>query len=349
VSEERHGDDYARGARRDFAVNVLADPHPPWLAKAITRGLERAGTYPDPAAALVATAARHGRTPDEVVLLNGAAEGFSLIARALGANRPVIVHPAFTEPERALREAGFTPAQTILTEPFLLDSTAVPGDADLVVLGNPTNPTGALHPAKAVQALCRPGRTTVVDEAFMDFVPGQAGTLAAERLPGLIVVRSLTKVLGIPGIRAGYLLAEPAVATRLRVAAPKWPVNSIALSVIEVAPAHIEHFERVAASTHKRRESLAARLEAIDGVRVHPGHANFLLLELDDAAAAHRRLLDEHGIATRPCWAFPGLDGRHLRVAVHGDPLDAELVAALAAICARPASSPPPTPAQPRR
>ena len=349
MTRDLHGDDYARGARRNFAVNVVADPHPPWLTDAIARGVQRAGSYPDPAAATTAVAARHGRTPDEVVLLNGAAEGFSLIARTLAPRRPVIVHPAFTEPERALRDAGTPPAHVILPMPFALDPARIPAEADVVVVGNPTNPTGALHPREALAGLCRPGRTTVVDEAFIDFVAGEAGTLATEHRPGLIVIRSLTKILGVPGIRAGYLLADPDAARRLRAAAPKWPVNSIALAVIEAAAAHPEHLERVAAVTCSRRESLAARLEVIDGVRVHPGHANFLLLELDRAPGVHRRLLDEHGIATRPCWTFPGLDERHLRVAVRGDPFDAELVAAVRAICARPASGRSPAPAQPRR
>jgi histidinol-phosphate aminotransferase len=349
VTGEVHGDDYARGARLNFAVNVLADPRPPWLADAIARGIELAAAYPDPATATHAVAARHGRAPEEIVLLNGAAEAFSLIARALAPGHPVIVHPAFTEPDRALRDAGAPAAHAVLAEPFLLEAAAVPAGADLLVVGNPTNPTGMLHPAEVITALCRPGRTTVVDEAFMDFVPGQAGTVAATRLPGLIVVRSLTKVLGIPGIRAGYLLAEPTVATRLRAAAPKWPVNSIALAVIEAASGRPAYFEAVATVTRARRERLTARLEAIDGIRVHPGHANFLLLELANAVVAHRRLLEEHGIATRPCWPFPGLDERHLRVAVHGDPLDAELVAALRAICGRRASGRSPAPVQSRR
>jgi histidinol-phosphate aminotransferase len=354
VKAELHGDDYAREAPRDFAVNVCTDPHPRWLREALAGGVQRAGSYPDPTAASAAAAARHARTPDEVVALNGAVEGFSLIAQALRPRRPVIVHPAFTEPERALREAGLPPQHAILPEPFELDPAAVPDEADLVVVGNPTNPTGVLHPRDALAVLCRPGRTTVVDEAFMDFVPGQEATLAPPRwpdepLPGLIVVRSLTKVLGVPGIRAGYLIAEPDIARRLRRAAPKWSVNSIALSVIEAAARHPDHFDRAAAITGQRRDALGQRLEAIQGVRVHPGRANFLLLELRDAAAVHRRLRDEHGIATRPCWQFPGLDERHLRIAVRGDPLDEELAAALLAICARPASARSPAPAPPRR
>ena len=74
------------------------------------------------------------------------------------------------------------------THPELVDQHA----ADLVVVGNPTNPTGVLHPAATIRALCRPGRLVVVDEAFMDAVPGESESLAAEPADGLLVIRSLT-------------------------------------------------------------------------------------------------------------------------------------------------------------
>ena len=87
--------------------------------------------------------------------------------------------------------------------PFTLDPALVPDDADLVVVGNPTNPTGVLHPADLLRSLQRPGRLVVVDEAFMDTVPGEAETLAGDR--GVLVIRSLTKHWSIPGVRAGYV------------------------------------------------------------------------------------------------------------------------------------------------
>jgi histidinol-phosphate aminotransferase len=333
VSEELHGDDYARGARHDFAVNVSIDAHPPWLTAAIAEGVGRIGRYPDDTAATAATARSHGRDPDEVLLLNGAGQAFSLLAHGLRPRRPLVVHPAFTEPERALREAGLEPERLVLERPFELHPQALPDDADLVVVGNPTNPTGVLHPRERLAALCRPGRVTVIDEAFIDFVPGEPETLVGDReLAGLVVVRSLTKILGVPGVRAGYLLAAAPLVQRLRRAAPKWSVNAVALAVIEAAAEHRDSIESQAKLTVARRGALAHALASIPGVLVHPASANFLLLELDDAVAVHDRLLAEHGIATRPCWGFPGLDERHLRVAVRGEPLDSELSAAIRAV-----------------
>jgi histidinol-phosphate aminotransferase len=326
VSErlEVHGDHYARGARYDFAVNVLTDPHPPWLAAAIAVGVRAIGEYPDEEPAQVAVAERHARAPEEVVLVNGAAQAFTLLAQALRPDRPVVVHPAFTEPERVLRAA---PA--VLPEPWCLHPRAVPGAADLVVVGNPTNPTGVLHRRAAIRELCRAGRVTVVDEAFMDFVPGEPESLAAERgLPGLVVVRSITKVLGVPGARAGYVLADAPLAARLRHARPAWSLNSVALAILEAAARRPEHAAAVAAETARRRSALSAALRPLAGVVVHPGAANFLLLETPAAGLADE-LRSRHGIAVRPAAGFPGLRPGHVRVAVRGEPLDALLVDAL--------------------
>jgi histidinol-phosphate aminotransferase len=330
---ELHADDYARGARYDFAVTVAAGPRPQWLEHAIARGVDALGAYPDDRSATAALAARHGHDPAEVIVLNGAAEAFTLIARVLRPRLALVVHPSFTEPERAFRDAGLELRRAILRAPYALDPAAVPDEADLVVIGNPTNPTGALHPASTLRSLCRAGRTTVVDEAFMDFVSGERESLAgASDIPGLIVVRSLTKILGLPGVRAGYLLAEPDLARRLRKARPQWPVNAVALEVTEAAAANADYLEQQAFETARWREKLIGALSSIPGIRCLPASANFVLLELPDAISAHHRLLSEHGISTRPGWTYPGLDHRHLRVAARGQPLDARLVEALRAV-----------------
>ena len=126
------------------------------------------GTYPQTDEAVAAIAAAHGVPSESVLPTAGGAEAFTLLARALRPNRPVVVHPQFTEPEAALIAAGHGPERVILTSDnrFRLDPDQIPADADLVMVGNPTNPTSVLHPAATLRALLRPGRTLVVDEAF---------------------------------------------------------------------------------------------------------------------------------------------------------------------------------------
>src|SRR3954468_15058105 len=160
-----HGDTEVGAGLIDLAVNVRHAPMPPWLAGPVAESLNRLPAYPDSPPAAAAGAARHRRDPGEVLLTAGAAQAFVLIAQSLrGARRPVVVHPQFTEPEAALRNTGHTVERVLLRQEdgFRLDPALVPADADLVFVGNPTNPTSVLHPARTIAALARDGRTTVV-------------------------------------------------------------------------------------------------------------------------------------------------------------------------------------------
>jgi histidinol-phosphate aminotransferase len=328
VSDDVHGDVWARGVAADHAVNVATGGPPVWLREVLAEALEQAiAAYPDEREATEVVARRHGRGTEEVVLLNGAAQGFPLLAATLAPRRPVIVHPQFTEPDRALRHLA--PRHAILLDPYTLSPDAVPDDADLVVLGNPTNPTGVLHPRVRIEALLRPGRTVVVDEAFMDFVPGEPESLAGIQHDGLVVLRSLTKILAVPGLRIGYALAPAPLAERLRAARPAWSVNALAL--IAATAATPERLRPIAERAQRDRAALAAALSGV--VRVHDGAANFLLAELPptapDALTVARLLRNDDNIAIRPAHTFPGLSPHHFRLTARGGEQDARLVAAL--------------------
>jgi histidinol-phosphate aminotransferase len=287
--------------------------------------------YPDPARARRAVARRHGRSEDEVLLTAGAAEAFVLLARVLSPRRAVVVHPQFTEPESALRAAGHEVSRVILDGDFRLGP--VPDDADLVMIGNPTNPTSVLHPAGDVARPARPGRVLVVDEAFMDCVPGETESLAGRRLPGLVVVRSLTKTWGLAGLRAGYVLAEPELVERLAAAQPLWSVSTPALVAAEacVSPRALAEAEAWARDLTADRERLAAALEDL-GLKVVPdARASFLCVRVPEGLRV-RQTLRERGYAVRRGDTFPGLGPDWLRVAVRDERTVAAFIAELSSV-----------------
>jgi histidinol-phosphate aminotransferase len=322
-----HGDAEAAPGLLDLAVNVRGTAPPPWLAAVLADSLSALGRYPDPAAATDAVARRHGRDPAEVLLTAGGAEAFVLLARALRPQHAVCVHPSFTEPEAALRAAGHGVDRLVLEPPYLL--TAVPDTADLVVVGNPTNPTGVVH--EQLAALCRPGRVVVVDEAFMDAVPGEPHSLAGRSdLPGLVVVRSLTKTWALAGLRVGYLLAAPDLVTRLREAQPLWAVSTPALAALVAcsSPGAVAEAQAAARAVAGERSRLAGLLTGL-GIEVAPGSQAPFLLCLSPGHPYVRDRLRAMGIAVRRGDTFPGLTAEHFRVAVRDAAASDRLVASL--------------------
>jgi histidinol-phosphate/aromatic aminotransferase/cobyric acid decarboxylase-like protein len=330
-----HGDAELAPGLVDLAVNVRAGAPPAWLRTVLHQAVEASAGYPDAGPARRAVAAAHGRAEAEVLLAAGAAEVFTLLARTLQPRRAVVVHPSFTEPEAALRAAGHTVERVHLraADDYRLDPDAVPGDADLVVLGNPTNPTSVLHAAADVASLARPGRVLVVDEAFADTLPGEPESLAGRGdLPGLLVVRSLTKTWGLAGLRVGYALGPADLVARLGAAQPHWPISTPALAALVACTSAAARAEAdaVARTTAEHRAALLAALPSGVEVVGEPA-SSFVLLRVPGGQEVRRRLR-ERGWAVRRGDTFPGLSGDHLRVAVRDPATSRAFAAELAAI-----------------
>ncbi|RZI92620.1 MAG: threonine-phosphate decarboxylase [Microbacterium sp.] len=321
-----HGDREATAGLLDFAVNVYDGPRPDWLER--TLAAADVGRYPDPTEARAAVAEAHGRATDEVLPTAGAAEAFGLIARVRPWQHPVVVHPQFTEPDVALTTAGHQVRHVVLdaTAGFALDATQVPEAADLVVVGNPTNPTGVRHPAPTLRSLTRPGRLVVVDEAFLD---DEAESLAGQAVPGLLVVRSLTKLWSIPGVRAGYLLGEADVVDDLARLQTPWSVSAAALAALIActAPeAKAEAGTRVQ-TIAEHRAVLEAGLTGLGVEHVAGSTAPFVLARPGPAVHEALRAV---GVAVRRADTFPGLDPSWVRIAVRNPDRTAVLLDALA-------------------
>ena len=285
-----HGGDVAAvaralGCRADEILDLSAslNPEAPDVAALAARRLDSLGRYPDPAAATAAMAAALGTEPERVLLTNGGAEAIALACRDLG--RAAVAGPAeFSLYARHLDD---------VVDP--VDEPAAPR-----IRSNPNNPTGRLAGAGDVAA--------VWDEAFYPLATGawSRGDVAAGR--AVAAVGSLTKVFACPGLRVGYVHAEPAVIARLAARQPRWALNGLAAALVPELLARADLAAWAAATTARR----AALTAAIAGVE--PSDANFVLVRVEDGAAPARARLARRGVLVRDCTSF-GLP-HHVRVAV---------------------------------
>jgi adenosylcobyric acid synthase len=312
----------------DFSANINPLGAPDDFRAVIGMQIGNLVHYPDPDCADItaAFAERHRIAEDEIVIGNGSTELLYLLPAILRKRRAVIPVPAYVDYERAAELAGLTVKLFFLKEEgdFALDVASLDAelqDGDVLFLGRPNNPTGDMPLARRITDLAvrHPETYFVVDEAFADFVSETETLIAPERKENIIVLKSLTKIYAMPGLRVGCAVAHPNLAKRLKDRILPWSVNTLAQAVGAAALRNETYIEETRRFVKERRQELKAAIEQLPGLTVYPGAANFLLVRSDrpdlDAMELSRRLL-AGGIAIRICDNFAGLDRRFFRVAV---------------------------------
>lgn len=343
--------EFGRADFLDFSANI----NPFWspAGPAEWNGwLDGVSRYPDPDASLVRERLEmiYGADPGRLLPTAGAIEGLYLAARLFTGRRVGIIEPAFADYARAFEAAGGEPSRVLLP-PERWDAPISEWDQMLepyavVVLGRPNNPTGTLQGcdvlAGAMDAPSARAKVWIIDEAFIEFVPDherESFLPLLESYPSVIVVRSLTKSWAIPGLRLGFVAtANGAWLARLEEMQPPWSINAVAQAWArhQLTPARWREMLETLRSLPALRAEFAAKLERLPGVRVHPGKANFLLVDVERThrrAPGIYRALGREGLLVRVCDGFYGLDAdRYIRVAVRRSEENRRLVRTLAAL-----------------
>lgn len=344
-----HGGDVYRWAQEwnrrveeilDFSASINPLGPPACVERIVHQTIIRLVHYPEPYAEALCRdlAYFHGVEAEQVVAGNGTTELLFLLPRAIECRQVLVPAPSYIDYARASTLAGLEVEHLPLRpeEEFQLDLERLEKrlhGGELVFLGQPNNPTGQLCNREALRrlAVARPDVSFVMDEAFADFVEGYC-SLVGEAPANLIVLRSLTKIYAVPGLRLGYAVAGRETASRLRALVPPWSVNVLAQEVGRALLQEREYVRRSQRIVARWRSALTVQLRALPEVQVWDGEANFLLLRLGkkgDAVELARRLF-ERGVAVRPCANFAGLDQSFLRVAVRTESENEWLVRALA-------------------
>lgn len=329
----------------DFSANINPAGMPASLKQALQNNLLLAERYPDVEyQRLHQVLAAHHQVPASWILAgNGETEAIFALVNMLKPRKAMLITPGFAEYRRALALVGCVINDYQLHEIDdwqLTDALlgALSADLDCLFLCTPNNPTGLLPDdalLHAIAARCKAlGITLVLDEAFIDFIPEHVGFIPyLAQNPHVWVLRSLTKFYAIPGLRLGYVLGcnEKQVQS-MRDAQMPWSINAFAALAGEVILQDSDYQQASWNWLKKEGPRLFTALNALPGLTVWPGCANYLFLRCDLPDVDLQRVLLSRHILIRSCANYPGLDARYYRVAVRSEGENDRLIAAMTAV-----------------
>ncbi|WP_432171621.1 pyridoxal phosphate-dependent aminotransferase [Streptomyces sp. 1222.5] len=195
----------------------------------------------------------------------------------------------------------------------------------VAVICNPNNPDGGyLRRQQVVQFMDAMADLdlVVIDESFLEFADAETEPSVVQEAmlrPNVVVLRSLGKNFGLHGIRFGYLVANPALAGRIRSMLPKWNLNSFAEHVVFMLKEHGAEYAQSLQQVRRDRLEMASQLSALPGLTVYPSQGNFLFVRLPvgaEGTVVRDRMLTEHRILVRECGNKIGSSSRFLRLVV---------------------------------
>ncbi|HEX8693185.1 MAG TPA: histidinol-phosphate transaminase [Longimicrobium sp.] len=271
-----------------------------------------------------AVAEAAGWPAEGVLVANGSNELIqAILTVTVGPGTTVVIpEPTFTLYRLMTEVNGGTVASVPLTDDLRFDVEGIvraarDSDAAVVVLCTPNNPTGCWLSREEIERIhAETGALVLLDQAYVEF-GGYDGRPLLDERPRLVVLRTFSKAMALAGLRAGYLLAHPALAAEVHKAKLPYNINFFT----EVAAAEVlRGRDLLAASVQAirgERDRLLREMRGVPGIRVYGSAANFVLFRVDSPHVTHtrlfERLLGEHGILVRDVSKYPMLE-RCLRV-----------------------------------
>ncbi|MBI5892076.1 MAG: threonine-phosphate decarboxylase [Deltaproteobacteria bacterium] len=293
-------------------------------------------SYPEPSAfdARQELSRFHNIPIENILAGNGSTEFIYLIPQIFKPKKTLIIEPAFSEYRNSLEICGCK----VETYPLWTDFKSVPAkmpdiekiylmlknNYDLVYLGNPANPTGALLKKGAILKIadeCKKySALLMVDEAFIDFAEEESIKKEAVERDNLIVIRSMTKFFAMAGLRFGYLISSQKIVKNIASFQPPWSVNTIASMAAIASLKDTNYIEDTKKWFTSESEFLFEELNSIHGLKAYPSRANYFLAEIMIEGITSKMLYEmllKNSIIIRDCSSF-GLGESFFRTAVKG-------------------------------
>lgn len=275
---------------------------------------------------------------------NGAAELIKFLMDNLNGKLGVI-RPSFEEyPNRYQGEVvTFIPQNSDFryTGQDIIDYYANKDIANLLLI-NPDNPSGNFIPKDDILKVadwCKLNQVRfIVDESFVDFseeyeICSMLDDTILESYPNMIVVKSISKSYGVPGLRLGIMAsADKVLIKEAKKYVSIWNINSFAEFFMQIFTKYSKDYHKACGSFQAERADFLSKLCEIPFIHVMPTQANFVLCEVKEPYSSMeivKRMLREHNILLSACSAKKGLQGgKYLRIAIRGHQDNARLIEA---------------------
>lgn len=321
---EGHGDDsykYNHPIIANFSSNVYNKIDLSGLKAHLCACIGSIENYPEPEPYTLERqiAAKFHLNIDEVCVTNGATEAIYLIAQTFRGTTTAILQPTFSEYADAccIHQHTLTSFYSLPSEN---EKFRLPKQVHMLWLCNPNNPTGEVVDKEKLEKIikCNPEVCFVIDQSYEYFTLSSLFTPAeAMAYPNVLLLHSMTKHYGIPGLRLGYVTGNSDLLQRLRCNRMPWSVNQLA---IEAGSYLLEH--DVSSSINieaylQETDRLKIALEDLGGLDIWDTKTHFMLvcLRMGKASALKGYLAKEHGLLIRDASNFCGLDSRFFRIA----------------------------------
>jgi len=337
--KNEHGGNVSEVSRRcginedriiDFSANINPLGYSPAVRETIVKETDSVLNYPDDDSfdLVSGLSEYHGIGRDNILVGNGSTEFIYWIPIVFKPRKALIVTPAFSEYEMGLRIAGseisYFQAESDFSVSIDRLCLRMREKFDIFYLCNPANPTGVLTPkdelCRVIACAQEANILAVIDEAFIDFVEEESLKKEIFRFPNLMVMRSMTKFFGIPGLRIGYVMAGVSCIAKIMENKPPWTVSSLGQRAAAKALCDGDYIKDTRKYVTTERGFLRNALDEIPGFKTYESAANFVFVFMDSRIGLNstelRDRLAKEGILVRDCSTFHGLGNRYLRIAV---------------------------------
>ena len=325
----------------DFSANINPLGIPDWVRPIVGRHFHSLSHYPDIdyIAPRLAMSDYYRISKENILLVNGVAEALSCLKDIIDVKRVITLDPSFGGYQKIFNQSIEEQKINSLvsdTALFAKIEETFDGGPTSIILNNPQNPTGRLYPREKILSLIKkyPQNIFIIDEAFLEFTDQKSLAFEVGKFSNLIVLKSYTKLLALPGLRMGAIYSGPKIISKFKKRLPTWNVNNLSSEILchyyknEIKPL-VTRTRQEVSSLKKRFRGL---LNSFPSLKVWESEVNFFLLEFEneDALKVYEYLLKEYGIATRTCQGFLPLSlKKFLRLAVRPSDEQDSLIASL--------------------